>query len=278
MGLFDGAARHRRGLHRARRQAAGRPGGAGRRRLLEVPLGRRAGARLRDVRPARCASPASSSTGSAPTGTSRCCVSVAWPRGIPVLGVLRRDADVAVPSPAPRAGAGAERAEPRRSRPSPALGASWPTSVDLDAVVAAGPHRRPRSRRAVAAGRTRSASPVSRPAVVAVAGGAAFTFGYAETTELLDGGRRGGRRPSTRCPTSALPDRHRALVLGGGFPEVHAAQLSANAPLRASRRGDLPHGRSDRRRVRRPALPGPEPRRRADVRRARRRRRRMTPG
>ena len=51
------------------------------------------------------------------------------------------------------------------------------------------------------------------------------------------------------------------LVLGGGFPEVHAAELSANEPLRARGRGAGRAGRADRRRVRRAALPGPDARR-----------------
>lgn len=66
---------------------------------------------------------------------------------------------------------------------------------------------------------------------VAVAGGAAFTFGYAETTELL---AAAGAKVVTVDPLNdhALPDGTRGLLLGGGFPEVHAEQLSANTSLR----------------------------------------------
>ena len=66
-----------------------------------------------------------------------------------------------------------------------------------------------------------------------MAGGRAFTFGYAETAELL--AAAGRRRSSSFDPLrdEALPPGTAGLVLGGGFPEVHADELSANEPLRA---------------------------------------------
>jgi cobyrinic acid a,c-diamide synthase len=69
--------------------------------------------------------------------------------------------------------------------------------------------------------------------VVAVAGGAAFTFGYAEHTELL---AAAGLDVAVVDPLrdEALPDGTAALVLPGGFPEEHVGALSANAPLRAA--------------------------------------------
>jgi cobyrinic acid a,c-diamide synthase len=69
--------------------------------------------------------------------------------------------------------------------------------------------------------------------VVAVAGGDAFTFSYAETTELL---AAAGAEVAIVDPLrdERLPAGTRALVIGGGFPEVHAAVLSANAALRAA--------------------------------------------
>jgi len=68
--------------------------------------------------------------------------------------------------------------------------------------------------------------------VVAVAGGRAFTFRYAETEELLTAA---GCEVVTFDPlTDAhLPAGTSGIYLGGGFPEVHAAGLSANAALRA---------------------------------------------
>jgi len=184
--------------------------------------------------------------------------------GMPVLGALRRDDGVAVPSrhlglvPAAEREGAARQAIGR-------LAALVTESVDLDAVIGvargAGPlpatpwdpvialpgsspasvimtsvgpeppgihdHDRgedgPRPAVAVAGG--------GRP-VVAVAGGAAFTFCYTETVELL---AAAGADVVTVDPLrdEALPPGTGALVLGGGFPEVHAGDLSANEPLRA---------------------------------------------
>jgi cobyrinic acid a,c-diamide synthase len=113
-----------------------------------------------------------------------------------------------------------------------ALTAAVAASVDLDAVLrlarSAGPlpvteTQDPLSERTVA----------SRPPVtIAVAGGPAFTFGYAEHPELL---AAAGADVAVFDPLrdEKLPDGAAALVIGGGFPEVHAAQLSANADLRS---------------------------------------------
>ncbi|WP_328981642.1 cobyrinate a,c-diamide synthase [Streptomyces mirabilis] len=67
--------------------------------------------------------------------------------------------------------------------------------------------------------------------VVAVAGGAAFTFSYAEHAELLTAA---GAEVVTFDPLrdEQLPDGTGGLVIGGGFPEVYAPELSANEPLR----------------------------------------------
>ena len=75
--------------------------------------------------------------------------------------------------------------------------------------------------------------PSDRRPVVAMAGGRAFTFRYAETEELL---RAAGCEPVELDPLvdTALPEGTAGLYLGGGFPEVHATELSANAGLRTS--------------------------------------------
>ena len=64
-------------------------------------------------------------------------------------------------------------------------------------------------------------------------GGPAFTFGYAEHVELL---RAAGAEVAVVDPLrdEALPAGTAALVLPGGFPEEHVAELGANAPLRAA--------------------------------------------
>ncbi|MEU5053240.1 cobyrinate a,c-diamide synthase [Streptomyces sp. NPDC021096] len=67
--------------------------------------------------------------------------------------------------------------------------------------------------------------------VIAVAGGAAFTFSYAEHTELL---QAEGAEVATFDPLhdEALPEGTAAILIGGGFPEMYAPELSANEPLR----------------------------------------------
>ncbi|HYH30340.1 MAG TPA: cobyrinate a,c-diamide synthase, partial [Pseudonocardia sp.] len=69
--------------------------------------------------------------------------------------------------------------------------------------------------------------------VVAVLGGPAFAFGYAEHVELL---AAAGARPVTVDPLrdEGLPPGAAALVLPGGFPEEHVAGLAANTPLLAA--------------------------------------------
>ncbi|MFJ7627979.1 cobyrinate a,c-diamide synthase [Streptomyces sp. NPDC097595] len=71
----------------------------------------------------------------------------------------------------------------------------------------------------------------SRRPLVAVAGGAAFTFSYAENTELL---AAAGADVVSFDPLrdEALPLGTRGVVIGGGFPEVYAPELSANEALR----------------------------------------------
>ncbi|NLU74764.1 cobyrinate a,c-diamide synthase [Streptomyces sp. HNM0575] len=66
---------------------------------------------------------------------------------------------------------------------------------------------------------------------IAVAGGPAFTFSYAEHTELL---HAAGAETVTFDPLhdEALPEGTSGLVIGGGFPEVYGPELSANKPLR----------------------------------------------
>ena len=71
--------------------------------------------------------------------------------------------------------------------------------------------------------------PVTGSPVVAMAAGSAFTFGYAEHTELL-----AAAGAQVRCfdPLSqTLPERTAALVLPGGFPEQYPEQLSANVEV-----------------------------------------------
>lgn len=149
--------------------------------------------------------------------------------GTPVLGVLRRHDAVAAPSRhlglVPVVERQAEAVESVR-----ALAAVVTAGVDLDAVLATARSAPPL---AVTPWTPLTAEPVAGRPVVAVAGGPAFSFGYAETVELLTAA---GAEVSIVDPLrdEALPPGTRGLVVGGGFPEVYAEQLSANTPLRAS--------------------------------------------
>jgi cobyrinic acid a,c-diamide synthase len=149
--------------------------------------------------------------------------------GVPVLGVIRRLGQLAVPSrhlgliPAPELGGDAAAAVG-------ALAAIIAGGVDLEAVL-----RLARTAGAlpdtadIDAERTVVSAPPPR---IAVAGGAAFTFGYAEHPELL---AAAGAEVVTFDPVrdEKLPGDVHGLIIGGGFPEEHAADLSANACLRA---------------------------------------------
>ncbi|MFH8394900.1 cobyrinate a,c-diamide synthase [Streptomyces sp. NPDC018036] len=158
--------------------------------------------------------------------------------GVPVLGVLRRAPQVDTPSRhlglvpvaerraeavAAVAAMAAQVAEgcdlealAALARGAGALpGAAWDAAEAVDSPT----HDHP----------TRPAE--KRAPVVAVAGGEAFTFSYAEHAELLTAA---GAEVVTFDPLrdEQLPDGTGGLVIGGGFPEVYAAELSANEPLR----------------------------------------------
>ncbi|MGH9210815.1 MAG: cobyrinate a,c-diamide synthase [Acidimicrobiales bacterium] len=109
-------------------------------------------------------------------------------------------------------------------------------AVDLDAVLRlareaptlrVGPVPLPR----------RVAASTTSPLPVAVAAGAAFSFTYTDTLDALVAA---GLEPVPFDPRhdAALPHGACGLLAGGGFPEVHGAELSANRPLLADvRRG-----------------------------------------
>ncbi|MEV4330695.1 cobyrinate a,c-diamide synthase [Streptomyces sp. NPDC049597] len=166
--------------------------------------------------------------------------------GVPVLGVLRRAPAVATPSRhlglVPVAERQAEALDAVRAQAEQVR-----AGCDLDALLALA-----RSAPAIAdapwdpedalrrhagarvgpplpqgsAGQVPTAGPV-----IAVAGGPAFTFSYAEHVELLEAA---GAEVVTFDPLrdEHLPDGTRGLVVGGGFPEVYAPELSANESLR----------------------------------------------
>jgi cobyrinic acid a,c-diamide synthase len=149
--------------------------------------------------------------------------------GTPVLGALRRADAVAAPS----RHLGLVPAAERRSEATAsvaALASLVTAAVDLDAVLAVARSAPPLT---ATPWSPEAQDPVPGRPVVAIAGGPAFTFAYAETAELLTGA---GAEVVTVDPLrdEALPEGIRALVVGGGFPEVYASELSANEPLRVA--------------------------------------------
>jgi cobyrinic acid a,c-diamide synthase len=152
--------------------------------------------------------------------------------GVPVLGVIPRLPEVVVPSRHLGLIPVAER-QPAALEAVAALSSMAQKYVDLDAlVVLAGtaPDLDVQPWDPVAAVAEFGARP-ARPPRIAVAGGAAFSFGYAETTELLvaAGAEVVGFDP---IHDESLPPGVSALLIGGGFPEIHASDLAANTPLR----------------------------------------------
>ena len=148
--------------------------------------------------------------------------------GLPVYGVIRRTEGIVTPSrhlgliPAAERAALAGQAIDR-------MGALIAASCDLDALLALA------ARACSLPGPAWSPPPATARTIpaptIAIAGGAAFTFGYTEQAELLEAaGARVARFDPLR--DEDLPEGTAGLVLGGGFPEMHASGLSANGGLR----------------------------------------------
>ncbi|WP_259408055.1 cobyrinate a,c-diamide synthase [Streptomyces akebiae] len=148
--------------------------------------------------------------------------------GVPVLGVLRRAPQVDTPSRHLGLVPVAER-QTAALEAVAAMAAQVRAGCDLEALVALA-----RSAGALSGAVWEppvAATATGRREVVAVAGGPAFTFSYAEHAELLTAA---GAEVVVFDPLrdEQLPDGTRGLVIGGGFPEMYAAELSANEPLR----------------------------------------------
>ncbi|GGL17221.1 cobyrinate a,c-diamide synthase [Planomonospora parontospora] len=183
--------------------------------------------------------------------------------GVPVLGAIRRSDAVAVPSrhlglvTAAEHGSGAagamDAAEAlvagscdldalvRLARTAPPLpGGPWNPDLAVRTAAPAGssaaragaPPAGPGASTAVRGVPDLRGVPHAPDGIrIAVAGGRAFTFGYTEQAELL---AAAGAELAVFDPLTDedLPEGSRGVVIGGGFPEVYADELSANEPLR----------------------------------------------
>ncbi len=156
------------------------------------------------------------------------------PTGVPVLGALRRSADYAWRDR--HLGLVPVVEQPDHVRRSiNALGAAVARDCDLDAVLALA-----RSAPAVSVADPPRAQ-FQENAVVALAGGPAFSFTYPDNLELL---AQAGAELVAFDPLAdtRLPERATGLYAGGGFPEIFAAGLAANRPLLADVRSKVDAG------------------------------------
>ena len=147
---------------------------------------------------------------------------------LPVLGAVRRDADLALPS----RHLGLVQAEERADLDVvlDRAAAAVARAVDLDALLA------------LAAPLPRAAPPRWDPPAqrIALARDDAFRFSY---PHVLDAWRAGGAEvvPFSPLADEPAPDAD-LVVLPGGYPELHAGRLAAAARFLASLQGRAVHG------------------------------------
>ena len=266
MGLFDGAAG--RGDFASTAHVA---------RLLDAPIvlvvsasrrgpvDRRHRARFRHLRSRACGSPGSCSTRCLPPGTSRSCGRRSPTLGDP--GARRAAAEASLRTPSRHLGLVPAAERPAQVRDwLPPLRELVPRHLDLERLTAHRPVRaadltalpwsaagsRWRPRPLAGADGARAAG--ARPVRVAVAAGPGLHLRLRRARRAAGGG--GGRGDGVRPDhggDAARTGRTRWWS-GGGFPELYAADLSAN--VGAAGRGPRPRRRrhAGRRRVRGPAL------------------------
>ncbi|MFI5533133.1 cobyrinate a,c-diamide synthase [Kitasatospora sp. NPDC051853] len=148
--------------------------------------------------------------------------------GVPVLGSVRRSASVATPSRHLGLIPAVERSEAALAAVRD-MGELIAASVDLDAVLELARTAPELTDAPWSAAEEVEVVP-GRPRI-ALAGGAAFSFSYAENAELL---AAAGAEvvPFDPLRDAELPEGTDGLVIGGGFPEMYVGELSANEGLR----------------------------------------------
>jgi cobyrinic acid a,c-diamide synthase len=146
------------------------------------------------------------------------------PLGIPVLGVLTRDDRLSMPARHLGLVPAAERTRDATISVD-TIGTAVAAGCDLDALMTLARSAPPLTATAWTPGEDKAAS-----VPIAVAGGRAFSFAYTEHLEML-AALGADVRLLDPLADESLGDAA-ALYLPGGFPEVHAAALSANELLR----------------------------------------------
>lgn len=147
--------------------------------------------------------------------------------GVPVLGAIPRMAELSVPSRHLGLITAVEHGRQARAAVD-AMAELITRHVDLAAVAAV-------ADAAIDAEPWRPevvGEPVPGAPVVAVAAGKAFSFSYAEHTELLSAA--GAQVVEFDPLVETLPAGTAGLVVPGGFPEQYPGELSANTALRAA--------------------------------------------
>lgn len=156
--------------------------------------------------------------------------------GLPVLGWLRSDETLNIPDrhlglvPTEESGFGAKFHEHSA--------ALFANAVDMDQLVTLAerksPEKAPNKEPPVFAYVAPAESEPERP-VIAVAQDEAFNFTYPENLDLLEAA---GAQVAFFSPLRdrTLPTRTGAVMISGGFPEVHTERLAANDPMREALR------------------------------------------
>lgn len=156
--------------------------------------------------------------------------------GLPVLGSLPKGMEVRLPKR--HLGLVAAAEDPEVPAALERIGQQIETNFDLEAILEIGAGAPPLLKPEHVG--LFPVEPVA-PSRIAVARDAAFSFYYEDSLDLLEAWG------ATLVPVSplrdpALPDDVHGLYLGGGFPELHAAGLEANASFRGAVRDAAAEG------------------------------------
>lgn len=148
--------------------------------------------------------------------------------GVPVLGAIHRSRNTALPARHHGLIPVADRSM-EAIRTIGRLGEIVLDSVDIDRLLSISRSAPRLSESSWSPSMVTGVAPEHSP-LVAVAGGNFVTYSYAENIELL---QAAGAQVAVVDPLrdEQLPEGTQALLLGGGFPEWYAAELSSNVEL-----------------------------------------------